>query len=155
MNKIEKNMVVTLRYKLHDPDGNLLDDGAEPITYMHGGYNEIFLPVENALTGKQAGDKITIKLQPEDAFGEYNIDLLQIEPLENLPESLEVGMMVEGTTREDDQEESLFFTVTEIAGGKAVLDANHPLAGMALVFSAMVDNVRPASAAEIEQAELK
>jgi FKBP-type peptidyl-prolyl cis-trans isomerase SlyD len=61
-------------------------------------------------------------------------------------------MMIEGQTGEESGEDSVFYTVTEIADGKAVLDGNHPLAGTALVFSCTVDAVRPATAEEIETA---
>lgn len=153
MNKIVSNSIVTLSYKLHDPDGILLDNGDKPITYLHGGYDSIFLPVEKALEGKSVGDTVTVKMQPDEAFGEYNVELVQVESLENLPEPLEVGMMIEGQTAEEDGEESVFYTVTEIADGKAVLDGNHPLAGTALVFTCTVDDIRPASAEEIEAAK--
>lgn len=149
MNQIANNTVVTLSYTLADPDGNLLDAGAEQIVYLHGGYDGIFIPIEDALTGKSVGDSVTVKLQPGEAFGEYDPDLVQIEPLENLPQPLKVGMMIEGETTDDEDGNSSFFTVTEIAEGKAVLDGNHPLAGTALVFNCSVVAIRPARAEEI------
>lgn len=153
MNKIGNNSIVTLSYKLHDPDGVLLDNGDNPIVYLHGGYDGIFLPIELSLNGKSVGDKVTVKLQPDEAFGEYNIELVHLEPVENLPQPLEVGMMIEGET-EEEAGSSLFYTVTEIADGKAVLDGNHPLAGTALVFSCTVDSIRPATIEEIENSKL-
>ncbi|MSN24765.1 MAG: peptidylprolyl isomerase [Geobacter sp.] len=153
MSHIEKNKVVTLRYNLTDPDGNMLDEGDQPIVYLHGGYGGVFLPIENALEGKSVGDSITVKLQPNDAFGEYDFDLMQIEAVENLPQPLKVGMMIEGETEEGLEESAVFYTVTEIADGKAVLDGNHPLSGMALVFIGAVTDIRPATAAEIEAGE--
>ena len=153
MNKIVSNSIVTLSYKLHDPDGVLLDNGDNPIVYLHGGYDGIFLPIELALNGKTVGDKVTVKLQPDEAFGEYNIELVHLEPVENLPQPLEVGMMIEGET-EEEAGSSVFYTVTEIADGKAVLDGNHPLAGTALVFSCTVDAIRPATIEEIENSKI-
>ena len=149
MNQVAKNTVVTLNYKLTDPDGNLLDDGAEQIVYLHGGYDGIFNAIEEALTGKSVGDSATIKMQPSEAFGEYDPNLIQIEPLKNLPDPLSVGMMIEGVTAEEADGNSLFYTVTEIADGKAVLEGNHPLAGIALVFNCSVASIRTASAEEI------
>jgi FKBP-type peptidyl-prolyl cis-trans isomerase SlyD len=149
MLQIAKNTVVTLSYNLTDPDGNMLDDGHQPIIYLHGGYDGVFIPIEAALEGKVAGDKVTVKLQPHDAFGEYDFDLLLIEAVENLPQPLKVGMMIEGDTDDGLAEGAVFYTVTEIAEGKAVLDGNHPLAGTALVFIGTVTDVRPANAAEI------
>ena len=153
MTQVEKNAVVTLSYNLTDPDGNLLDEGSQPIVYIHGGYGGVFLPIENALEGKSVGDTVTVKLQPADAFGEYDFELLQIEPVENLPQPLKVGMMIEGDSEEGLEESAVFYTVTEIADGKAVLDGNHPLSGMALVFIGAVTAIRPATPAEIEARE--
>jgi FKBP-type peptidyl-prolyl cis-trans isomerase SlyD len=153
MNQIGNNSIVTLSYKLHDPDGVLLDNGDNPIVYLHGGYDGIFLPIELALSGKSVGDKVTVKLQPDEAFGEYNIELVHLEPVENLPQPLEVGMMIEGET-EEEIGSSVFYTVTEIADGKAVLDGNHPLAGTALVFSCTVEAIRPATIEEMENSKI-
>ena len=149
MSKVAGNTVVTLGYTLADPDGNLLDAGNEPIVYLHGGHDGIFVPVEEALEGKSVGDSVTIKLQPSESFGEYDTDLVQIEPLENLPEELKVGMMIEAEVADGADGNSFFYTVTGIAEGKAVLDGNHPLAGVALVFNCTVTAIRPARAEEI------
>lgn len=148
-----KNKVVTLSYNLTDPDGNMLDEGNEPIVYLHGGYDGVFIPIEDALDGKSVGETVTVKLQPNDAFGEYNFDLLLIEPVENLPQPLKVGMMIEGDTEEGLEDGAVFYTVTEIADGKAVLDGNHPLSGMALVFIGTITAIRPATAGEIAARE--
>jgi len=153
MISIEKNRIVTLSYTLSDPDGNMLDNGNEPIVYLHGGYDGVFIPIEEALEGKSVGDTVTVKLQPNDAFGEYDFDLLQIEELENLPQPLKVGMMIEGETEEGLEEAAVFYTVTEIADGKAVLDGNHPLSGTALVFIGTVTAIRAATAGEITAGE--
>jgi FKBP-type peptidyl-prolyl cis-trans isomerase SlyD len=50
---------------------------------------------------------------------------------------------------EDDDEEDMLYTITDIAEGKVVVDGNHPLAGIALVFSCTVNNVRAATPEEI------
>ena len=153
MSQVGKNKIVTLSYNLTDPDGAMLDEGNQPIIYLHGGYDGVFLPIEAALEGKSVGDTVTVKLQPHDAFGEYDFDLLQIESLENLPQPLKVGMMIEGDTEEGLEEGAVFYTVTEIAEGKAVLDGNHPLSGMALVFIGTVTAIRPATHDEITARE--
>ncbi|MHB8057573.1 MAG: FKBP-type peptidyl-prolyl cis-trans isomerase [Desulfuromonadaceae bacterium] len=153
MTQVSKNKVVTISYNLTDPDGNMLDEGNEPLVYLHGGYGGVFAPIEEALEGKACGNLITVKLQPNDAFGEYDFDLLLVEPVENLPQPLKVGMMIEGDTEEGMEEGAVFYTVTEIAEGKAVLDGNHPLSGMALVFIGTVKEIRPATSAEIAARE--
>ena len=153
MNKITRNTVVTLAHTVVDADGNMIDEGREPLSYLHGGYNSIFLPVEVALNGKALGDSIAVKLQPADAFGEYDPDLLSIVPVEDLPQPLTAGMQIEGTPEGGRDQEPVFSTVTDIADGKAVLDGNHPLAGIALVFACTVLEIRPATAEEIAAAQ--
>lgn len=148
--KIAKNTVVTLRYKLSDAQGNLIEESREPMVYLHGGYENTLPKIEEALEGKDVGFQTTIQVEPDDAFGEYDPDLIKIEPRDRLPEALEIGMQFEGTPDSDDaDDESLIFTVTDIADDKVVLDGNHPLAGMALRFWLDVAEVRTASDEEI------
>lgn len=149
MKTITKNSVVTLEYAAADTDGNLIDSGKEPLIYLHGGYGGIFLPVERALEGKSIGDTATVKLQPADAFGEYDPELVNIVPLDELPQPLSVGMQIEGSADDGGETHSFFSTVTDIADGVAVLDANHPLAGMAMIVHCTVKSIRPATAKEI------
>lgn len=149
MRKIERNSVVTLAYTVVDADGNMIDEGKEPLEYLHGGYNLIFIPVEAALHGKEVGDSIAVKLQPADAFGEYDPEMINIVPVEELPQPLTVGMQIEGIPEGGGDDDRIFATVTDIADGKAVLDGNHPLAGIALLFAGTVQAVRPATEEEI------
>lgn len=148
--KIAKNSVVTVHYKLTDAQGNLIEESQEPMVYLHGGYENTLPKIEEALEGKAVGFETTIQVEPEDAFGEYDANLVKIEPRNRLPEPLEIGMQFEGTPDGSDaNEESLIFTVTDIAEDKVVLDGNHPLAGMALRFTLNVAEVRPATDEEI------
>ena len=153
MKQIVKDRVVTLHYEVTDPDGNVLDAGEDPLVYLHGGYGDVFAAIEEALQGKSVGDTVTVKMQPGQAYGEYDADLVLIEPLDALPQPLTVGMQIEAEPA-GDSEEALFYRVTDIAEGKAVLDGNHPLAGQALVFTGTVTAVRPASPAEIEAGQV-
>jgi FKBP-type peptidyl-prolyl cis-trans isomerase SlyD len=115
---------------------------------MHGGYGNVFPAVEAALDGRAVKDRVEVRLEPEDAFGDYDENLIRVEPRSRFPAGLEAGMRVEGEPGGDD--EGHFFTVTDIAEDKVVLDANHPLAGMALKVTCTVVDVRPATASEIE-----
>ena len=144
---IAKNTVVTLHYEMFDADNTLLDKTEEPISYLHGGYDGIFPLVEEALQGKAVGDSIDVKMEPDDAFGTPEEELVRVEPLDVFPADVEVGMMFEA----DDPEtgDVLLFRVTDIADGKAVVDANHPLAGLTIRFVAKVVEVRAASADEV------
>ncbi|MDR2259837.1 MAG: peptidylprolyl isomerase [Azoarcus sp.] len=143
--EIIKDSVVTLHYTVSDPDGTVFDDGSKPLVYLHGGYGGIFTKLEEALHGRKIGDRLTIKLQPQEAFGDYDEDLVVIEDADLFPENAEIGMTFE---RVSDAGEEIF-RITDIADGKVVVDGNHPLAGVALVFDLTVASVRAATAEEI------
>ena len=152
--QVAKNTVVTLDYSVTDPDGELVDPGKDPLIYLHGGYDDIFPMIEEAVQGKKIGESVVVKMQPDDAFGEYDAELVQIEPRSAFPKELQVGMQFEGAAEGGDDDDILIFRVTEIADDKVVLDGNHPLAGMALVFTCTVTAVRPASAEEIDHGHI-
>lgn len=149
--KITKNTVVTVHYKLSDAQDNLLEDGQEPIIYLHGGYENTLPAIENALDGKEIGFTTMIQVEPEDAFGDYDPSLVRIEERDKFPVPLEVGMQFEGIPENTDEEEgTVIFIVTDIVDGKVILDGNHPLAGIALRFALSVTDVRAATPEEIE-----
>jgi FKBP-type peptidyl-prolyl cis-trans isomerase SlyD len=145
---IARNAVVTLKYSVKDTDENMVDEGEAPLTYLHGGYGGIFDRIEEELQGKVVGDTLVVKLEPDDAFGEYDAELVAIEDRSLFPENIEVGMQFERGD-EDGEEEGMLYTITDIADGKVVVDGNHSLAGVALIFSCSVTNVRPGTAEEI------
>jgi FKBP-type peptidyl-prolyl cis-trans isomerase SlyD len=134
--------VVSLRVEMRDAQDAVLS-GPSEITYLHGGYGQLPAALERALEGRGAGESVRLQLEPEQAFGEYDAELLRVEPLERYGEGLAVGMEVEEGER--------IYTVTDIEGGKAVLDANHPLAGMALRFSCVILTVRTATEEELRR----
>ena len=167
--KIEKNTIVSLRYKLTDAQNNVIEEPDTPMVYLHGGYEGTFPKIESLLDGQDIGYEATIQLEPNEAFGEYDPELLKIEPRARFPEPLEVGMQFEGvpdSTADDESElgaaaddaddaddadaEPLIYTVTDVADNQVVLDGNHPLAGMALRFWVQVEDVRAATDEEIE-----
>ncbi|CAM3684978.1 peptidylprolyl isomerase [Polynucleobacter antarcticus] len=155
--KIEKNTVVSLRYKLTDAQNNIIEEPDSPMVYLHGGYEGTFPKIESLLDGQDIGYEASIQLEPNEAFGEYDPELLKIEPRARFPEPLEIGMQFEGvpdSEADDDSsdvdDETLIYTVTDVADSQVVLDGNHPLAGMALRFWVQVENIRTASDEEIE-----
>lgn len=148
--QIAKNTVVNLDYNVTDSDGQVVDEGREQLIYLHGGYDDIFPLIEEELHGKGVGETIKVKLQPDEAFGEYDAELVQLEPRKDFPKEIEVGMQFEGGPEDGEDDDFVIYRVTEIADNKVVLDGNHPLAGMALIFTCTVTAVRPASAEEIE-----
>ena len=155
--KIEKNTVVSLRYKLTDAQNNIIEEPDSPMVYLHGGYEGTFPKIETLLDGQDVGYEASIQLEPSEAFGEYDPELLKIEPRARFPEPLEVGMQFEGVPDAEEEGESvdvddepLIYTVTDVADSQVVLDGNHPLAGMALRFWVQVEDIRAATDEEIE-----
>lgn len=148
MTAVAKNTVVTIKYTLMDTDGEVLEQSDEPHSYLHGGYGNVFEAVEKALEGKQAGETVEIKMQPDEAFGEYDENLVRIEERSVFPDNIEVGMQFEG--HGESSGEVNVFTVTDIADDKVVVDGNHPLAGQALVFKCEITEVRVADVHEVE-----
>jgi FKBP-type peptidyl-prolyl cis-trans isomerase SlyD len=146
--QVGKNTVVGLTYELTDTDGKVIERTDGPIEYLHGGYDGIFPLVEQALAGKSAGDSCRVRLEPEDAFGEYDAELLHLEPRSKFPADIAVGMRFEGRGAESGT--TLVYTVTEIAEDKVMVDGNHPLAGRALDFTCTVTAVRAATREELE-----
>ena len=145
---ISKDTVVTITYIVKDLEGTLLEESNEPVSYLHGGYDNIFPMVEEALEGKAVGEKIDLKLQPADAFGEYEESLVRLEPREAFPPDIEIGMQFVGSPEGGSGEEVLY-SVTDIAEDKVVVDGNHPYAGQAVHFQCVVSDVRAATADEV------
>ena len=145
--QVAKDTVVALSYELFDTDGNLIEKTDQPIEYLHGGYDGIFPLVERALDGKNIGDTCRVRLEPEDAFGDYDAELVHVEPRSKFAGNVGVGMQFEG--RGSTSEETLVYTVTDIAEDKVVVDGNHPLAGQTLDFACTVAAVRSATDEEV------
>ncbi len=136
---ITKNTIVTLECHLSDTAGNLLEENQELI-YLHGGYGQVFKPLEEVLEGKKVGDTFRVEIPAALAFGEFDEDLVVSEALDELPEDLEVGMEIDGYL-EESPNDVIVYTVTEIAEGRATLDANHPLSGKDLVFEGKIEEI--------------
>lgn len=149
--KIAKDTVVSLRYELTDLSGGaVLEKSNDPISYVHGGYDGIFPTVEEALHGKNVGDKVSVKMEPDDAFGEYDHELVRVESRDMFPKDIEVGMQLEGGAEDDDDEDYMLYTVVEITDKEVTVDGNHPLAGKTLNFNATVTDVRAATKEELD-----
>jgi FKBP-type peptidyl-prolyl cis-trans isomerase SlyD len=147
--KIDEGSLVSLDVSLYDAQGNLLEQSDEPLVYL-AGYDDILRGLEAALMGKVPGDRLALQLEPEDAFGDYDPDLVTLVPVEDLGEGVAIGMRFEGEVAGSPGQ---IFTITDIAEGMAVLDGNHPLAGLALRFDIRVVDVRPATAEELAEAD--
>ncbi len=146
--QVSKDSVVSLNFELSDSTGKLLEKSVEPITYLHGGYDGIFPLVEEALEGIASGDSVAVTLDPDNAFGEYDEDLVRVEPRSAFPaDEMEVGMQFQAGT--EGSEDDFVFTVTDITEEHVVIDGNHPLAGQTLLFKCTVEGVRPATEEEL------
>ena len=144
--KIEKNTAVTLRFKVSETSGKVVEESKEPMVYLHGGYGNTLPKLEEALDGQLPGYEVKLELAPEDAFGVRDESLLRSLPKKQFPPGVKVGGQLEG--RGDDGQVQVF-TVMKIKGDTVLLDANHPLAGKALRFDVKVLDVRAASEEEI------
>jgi FKBP-type peptidyl-prolyl cis-trans isomerase SlyD len=149
--KVTKDTVVSLRYELTDVGaGALLEKADDPISYVHGGYDGIFPAVEEAVHGKNVGDTFSVTMEPDDAFGEYEHDLVRVESREDFPKDIEVGMQLEGGSEDDDEEDFILYTVVEITDTEVTVDGNHSLAGKTITFAGTITAVRAATAEELE-----
>jgi len=139
------NTVVTLSFKLYDSSNRLIEETDDPVAYLHGGHSGIFPKVEEALNQKKVGDTVSVTLEPEEAFGDYDASLMRIEPVDQLPPDIEIG----GHLVAEQDGGEMVWRITDIADGKAVLDGNHELAGQRLRFDCKVLDIRPATQDEI------
>ena len=145
--QVSKDRVVSVSYELSDATGKIIEKTSSPISYLHGGYHGIFPAVENALDGKQAGDACEVRMEPDEAFGDYDEKLVRVEARDRFPENVSVGMQFEGAPEGSDQHR--IYTITDIAEDRVVVDGNHPLAGLSLVFNCTVTEVRDATSEEL------
>lgn len=146
--KIEDGCLVSLDVSMFDAQGNLLEKSGSPLVYLHGA-GDIFPRIEAALAGQEAGYRASIRLEPEEAFGDADASLVHLVACSALGGGVEVGMRYEGLPGRAD---GRVYTVTDVAEGMAVLDGNHPLAGWALRFDLHVRGVERASDDELDAA---
>ncbi|MCH8531572.1 MAG: peptidylprolyl isomerase [Saccharospirillum sp.] len=146
---IAAQRVVSIHYEVKDEDGVVVDssEGREPLVYLHG-HNNIIPGLEKALDGLSTGDDFDVVVQAEEAYGDYQDALVQSVPMEAFQgvEKVEEGMVFTAQT----QGGPLQVTVTAIEADTVTVDGNHPLAGKALSFKGSVNEVRDASAEELE-----
>ncbi len=145
---IKQDTVVTFKYEISDGSGKLLEKNATPTVYLHGGYGNIPKHLENALEGHAAGEHVKVRVEPAQAFGERDESLVRHELRAQLPPGeLALGMRIEA--QREDTNDSMTFTVTAIDERSVALDANHPFAGITLMFDIEILDLRPATAEEI------
>jgi FKBP-type peptidyl-prolyl cis-trans isomerase SlyD len=147
---ITDNLVVSITYTLTNDDATVLDSTEEsgPMDYLHGADN-IIQGLEDGLEGKKVGDKLKVRVDPEDGYGEVFTELMQVVDIAAFEgvESIEVGMQFESETDEGELE---IVTIKSVDDNEVTIDANHPLAGVTLNFDVEIVGVREATAEEIE-----
>lgn len=145
--KIADNKVVLLNYTLKNTAGEILDRSEDdsPLAYLHGMGN-IVESLEQALVGKQLGDKLKVSVEAAEAYGEYDENLVQPVSRSEFGDSpIEVGSQFHADTAIGPR----VVTVTAIDGDDIVIDANHSFAGEDVVFDVEVIEVRDATEEEI------
>jgi FKBP-type peptidyl-prolyl cis-trans isomerase SlyD len=150
--KISPPCVVGLTWVMKDSLGEVLDELDEPVEFLVGG-RDLLEAVEQGLMGKQAGDRVDLHLEPEQAFGDYDENRVFLQARGQFPQDLEEGMLFEGSALASSASEpiptDLMYTVTDIYPEHVVLDGNHPLAGIAIRLHVRVASVRQAQVEEI------
>jgi FKBP-type peptidyl-prolyl cis-trans isomerase SlpA len=133
MKKVETNSTVSVNYTGRLEDGSIFDssmtEGRDPLKATLG-QGQLIKGFENGLHEMSVGDKKTVEILPEDAYGEYNDYMVQEVPKEQMPGEVEIGMGLQADT----QMGPINFVVKEIKDEVVILDANHPLAGKKLIF---------------------
>lgn len=148
--KISDQCVVSLSWTLKDTLGEVLDESDEPVEFLVGG-GDLLAKIDEGLMGHEAGDKVDLHLEPEHAFGDFDDQLLFLEPLSRFPAELDIGMAFEGLPEGCNPEaprDRVYF-VSEIYPEHVVMDSNHPLAGIALRLQLRIHKVREATVEEV------
>ena len=145
--QVADNMAVSIHYTLTNDAGEVLDTsvGDEALIYLQGSGN-IISGLENALVNKTIGDKFSVRISPEDAYGEVMDDMVEVisrKMFEGI-DNVEVGMQFHA----DVSSGSGVVTVVNVDGDNVTIDGNHPLAGIPLTFDVEVIDVRLATEEE-------
>lgn len=152
--EITEQCVVALTWILKDTLGEELDVLDEPVEFLVGG-DDLLPRIDEALQGHGVGASVALHLEPEDAFGDFNDQMLFLEPRSLFPAELEEGMTFDGAALPEgvnpDAPRDALYTVAEVYPEHVVLDGNHPLAGIALRITLQVHAVREATEDEIGQ----
>jgi len=147
--QIAKDRVVTLAYTLKDNDDNILDQSDDgSFCYLHGASN-IIPGLEEALTGRMAGDELSVSIPPEEAYGVRDAAREQDVPRSAFPpdQEIEVGMQFHA---EGPEGQAIMVTISKVEGDTITVDGNHPLASVHLNFDVRIMDIRDASPEEIE-----
>ncbi|HOI18244.1 MAG TPA: peptidylprolyl isomerase [Candidatus Woesearchaeota archaeon] len=152
--EIEKNSKVSVEYTGTLEDGSVFDSnvGKEPLKFL-AGTGMVIKGFDDAVLGKSKDDEIEVKIEPRDAYGEKNEQLVQTIPLNAIPEKIpkEIGVVMQIKFPDGNMG---FATIINIEGETVTIDMNHPLAGQTLNFKIKIISVEEASKEEIEHGHI-
>lgn len=146
---VQDNLVIKLDYTLTVEDEIMEStDEGEPIEFIQG-IGQIIPGLEEALYGMKVGEKKVIEIHPNDAYGEYDPDSLEVANIDEFSEEipLDVGTFLD---LRDDEGEVLSAQIIEANEDTVTLDFNHPLAGKTLTFEVTISSLRPATQEELD-----
>lgn len=150
MQTIGDGKVVTIHYTLTLDSGEVADSsaGRDPLAYLHGSGN-IIPGLERQLAGKAAGEKLEVKVQPEEGYGARDDQAIQKVPRSAFPADVELkaGLSFQA---QDPTGRPLMGTIAALEGDEVTVDFNHPLAGETLTFAVEVIGVREPTAEEVQ-----
>jgi FKBP-type peptidyl-prolyl cis-trans isomerase SlyD len=146
--KIENNTIVTVDYVLTNDHKEELysSENDAAIIYLHGG-GELLDGLEQALDGRTSGEQFSVTLQPAEAYGKEQPELIQTMHMDEFNGmEMREGMELEG---EDPDGSFRLLRVQKIENDNVTVNMNHPLAGIVLHFALEIKDVRPATEEEI------
>ena len=146
--QIADNKVVALHYTLTNVHGETIDSSVDqpPLAYLHG-HGNLIAGLEQAVTGKIVGDKLTVTLQPEEGYGLYDEALVEKLPRSAFQgvEEIQVGMQFQAQYPSGHR----VVTIIKIEGDEITIDGNHPLADEIPTFEIEVAEIREATEEEL------
>lgn len=146
---VSKHKVIAITYSILDESGVILEQSDIPVYYVHGGPNEMFPDVEQALEGCELGESVEVVLPPEKAFGYHDPEMTFTDAIENVPPQFRrVGAEVQ---MQNERGETRSFFVSRIEGDRLTVDGNHPFAGKTLTYAVTVADIRDATEDEKRQ----
>lgn len=137
---IEKGNTVEVHYTGKFIDGEVFDssEGKDPLQFEVGS-GQIIPGFETAILGKQIGDKVTVSVSPEQAYGPVREDLIVEVPADKMPGEVEVGQLLQADGGDGQVVQVI---VKEVKEEVVVIDGNHPLAGRDLIFEIEVVSIQ-------------
>ncbi|MGW8310049.1 MAG: FKBP-type peptidyl-prolyl cis-trans isomerase [Thiogranum sp.] len=150
---VSKHKVVAVTYSILDESGAILEQSDIPVYYVHGGPNDMFPDVEEALDGCELGESVEVVLPPASAFGEHDASLTFVDDIDKVPAQFRrIGAEVQ---MQNESGEVRSFFVSNIENGKLTVDGNHPFAGKTLTYALTVADIRDATEEEKQKGVAK